>query len=73
MTTTGGQVVHCRSYQLLRVGYADKRPSAVYKNVLVRGARENLVPHDYITQHLSTIVDNGYTGTVQVQLDENLI
>ena len=47
----------------------DKRPSAVYKNVMIRGARENGVPEDYIVNHLEKIVDNGYNGEVQVNLD----
>lgn len=69
VTTASGQVLSCRSYQLLKLGYADKRPSAVYKNVLIQGARENRVPDYYIRHHLETIVDNGYTGKVDVRLD----
>ena len=70
VTTSSGQVLHCRSYQLLKIGLvADKRPSTIYKNVLIQGARENHVPDYYIKDHLETIEDNGYTGPVNIRLD----
>ena len=47
----------------------DRRPSAVYKNVMIQGAKENGVPDDYIKNCLEAIEDNGYTGEVQVKLD----
>lgn len=47
----------------------DRRPSAVYKNVMVQGARENGVPEDYINNELMTIIDNGYDGNVEVRLN----
>jgi len=35
---------------------------------MIRGARENGVPDDYI-RYLEAIEDNGYDGEVQVSLD----
>ena len=69
MTTVGGEVLNCRCYQQIRELEEDRRPSAIYKNVMVRGAIENGVPKDYIMNELHAIIDNGYDGEVEVQLD----
>ena len=36
---------------------------------MVKGARENGVPEDYIKNELITIIDNGYNGDVEVSLE----
>lgn len=69
VTTTTGETLTCRCYQQIRPWEADRRPSAVYKNVMIRGARKNGVPEDYVKNHLETIEDNGYDGDVEVSLD----
>ena len=69
VTTTEGEVLKCRCYQQITELEEDRRPSAVYKNVMVRGARENGVPEDYINNELITIIDNGYDGDVEVKLE----
>ena len=62
-------MLKCRCYQQITELEEDRRPSAVYKNVMVRGARENGVPEDYINNELITIIDNGYDGDVEVKLE----
>lgn len=68
VTTVAGETLDCRCYQQTRPWETDRRPSVVYKNVMIRGARENGVPDDYI-RYLEAIEDNGYEGEVQVSLD----
>ena len=46
----------------------DKRPSYVYKDVIVRGAEEHNIPKEYL-DWLRKIEDNGYRGDVNVALD----
>ena len=36
---------------------------------MIRGAKENGIPDEYIKNTLETIVDNGYNGEVEVKLD----
>lgn len=69
VTTVAGETLHCRCYQQVRPLEDDRRPSVVYKNIMIRGARENGVPEDYIVNHLEKIVDNGYNGEVEISLD----
>lgn len=69
VTTINGEILNCRCYQQTREFELDRLPSTVYKNVMIRGARENGVPEDYITNQLEKIEDNGYTGEVEVSLD----
>lgn len=69
VTTGTGKTLLCRSYQQSRPWEEDRRPSATYKNFILRGAKENSLPQDYIENHLETIVDNGYDGNVQDTLD----
>ena len=45
-------------------------PSKVYKNVLITGAKEHLMPAEYV-QKLENHPDNGYEGEVDVKLDFN--
>ena len=49
------------SYRLVAPEEKDKRPSGVYKDVIVKGAREHKLPKHYI-KRLETIEDNGYRG-----------
>ena len=63
------------TYQLLKDRYlpegSDCRPSAVYKRVIVQGAKENGLPGHYVKK-LEDIEDNGYNGKVDVQLPLHL-
>lgn len=36
---------------------------------MIKGAKENGVPEDYIKNNLENIEDNGYNGEVQVKMD----
>jgi len=67
--TIDGEVLECRTYQQSRDWEMDRRPSSVYKNVMIRGAREHGLPERYIIDCLEAIVDNGFDGEVEVQLD----
>lgn len=67
--TTDGEMLNCRCYQQIKEWESERRPSAVYKNVMIKGARENGIPEYYIKNTLETIVDNGYDGEVEVKLD----
>ena len=69
VTTIDGEFLQCRSYQQVQDCEMDRRPSIVYKNVMIRGARENGVPAEYIKNYLEAIVDNGYDGQVEIQMD----
>ena len=66
--TPCGDRLSCRSYQLITPPEQDRRPSAVYKDVIVRGAAENALPEEY-RKFLAAIEDNGYSGEVEVALD----
>nr|XP_053640562.1 gamma-glutamylcyclotransferase-like [Cherax quadricarinatus]XP_053640563.1 gamma-glutamylcyclotransferase-like [Cherax quadricarinatus]XP_053640564.1 gamma-glutamylcyclotransferase-like [Cherax quadricarinatus] len=61
--TPNGESVRARCYQQLITFTEDKRPSSVYKNVIIQGARENGLPENYI-KFLESIEDNGYSGEV---------
>jgi gamma-glutamylcyclotransferase len=73
--TTDGQQVPCVAYQIVEETRADAikiygdnlKPSKVYMNVIIRGARENKLPEDYIT-FLQNIPHNGYDGEVDVNI-----
>ena len=67
--TATGEKLHCRTYQQTRPWEEDHRPSTTYKNFILRGARENNLPKDYIENYLETILDNGYDGQVEDTLD----
>lgn len=63
-----GKRLMCRCYQQVWPEEVDKRPSKVYKNVMICGAKENGVPENYIQSVLMQIEDNGYSGEVHVKL-----
>lgn len=71
VTTIQGEVLTCRCYRQTRNewGDVDRRPSAAYKKLMIRGAGENGVPADYITNYLERIVDNGYDGELNTSAD----
>ena len=56
------------TYFLVKPEEEDKRPSFVYKDVIVRGAEEHNIPGEYL-EWLRGIEDNGYRGDVKVGLD----
>ena len=56
------------TYFLVKPEEEDKRPSFVYKDVIVRGAEEHNIPGEYL-EWLRGIEDNGYRGDVKVKLD----
>ncbi|XP_068226953.1 gamma-glutamylcyclotransferase-like [Palaemon carinicauda] len=70
--TLDGEKVKARSYQIIRPLEKDRRPSSVYMDVIIRGAKENGLPEDYI-KYLEGIEDNGYNGKVDVKLNLNNI
>uniref|UniRef100_A0A646QF06 gamma-glutamylcyclotransferase n=1 Tax=Hemiscolopendra marginata TaxID=943146 RepID=A0A646QF06_9MYRI len=57
----------CRSYVMSSPFVGDRRPSTVYKNVIIKGAIEHQLPEDYINM-LHQIVDNGYDGPVGINI-----
>lgn len=69
VTTQDGTILNCRCYQQTQNWEIDRRPSLVYKNIMITGAKENGLPEEYISNTLESIVDNGYNGEVQVKLD----
>eukprot|EP00090_Calanus_glacialis_P003268 TRINITY_DN12421_c0_g1_i1.p1 TRINITY_DN12421_c0_g1~~TRINITY_DN12421_c0_g1_i1.p1 ORF type:complete len:186 (-),score=78.48 TRINITY_DN12421_c0_g1_i1:50-568(-) len=56
------------TYFMVKPEEEDKRPSYVYKDVIVRGAEEHNIPQEYL-DWLRGIEDNGYRGDVNVALD----
>jgi gamma-glutamylcyclotransferase len=46
--TAAGEKHRCRTYQLLHEGAEDKRPSPQYLDVILRGARQNCLPQEYV-------------------------
>ena len=56
------------TYFLIKPDEEDRRPSWVYKDVIVRGALEHSLPEDYINK-LRAVKDNGYKGDVSVTVD----
>merc|ERR1712210_350139 len=56
------------TYFLVKPVEEDRRPSAVYLDVIVRGAKENGLPKEYI-EKLKSIEDNGYCGEVGLTID----
>jgi len=70
-----GKLVSCQAYKVTESRRENAiathggalLPSAVYKNVIIRGAKENKLPNEYI-QFLENIADNGYDGEVEVNL-----
>ena len=66
--TPGGQLVNCLSYELLKLSAKDLRPSPQYMDVILRGARKNGLPKDYVAT-LETIETNGYSGEMETYND----
>merc|ERR1711990_1151446 len=56
------------TYFLVKPVEEDRRPSAVYLDVIVRGAKENGLPEEYI-EKLQSIEHNGYRGEVGVTIN----
>ncbi|KAG0717928.1 Gamma-glutamylcyclotransferase [Chionoecetes opilio] len=65
--TEKDECVGARSYQVIRPLEGDRRPSYVYMDVIIRGAKENGLPKDYI-RFLENIEHNGYNGSVEIDL-----
>merc|ERR1711936_529450 len=63
-----GSSAEAVTYFLIKPEEEDKRPSYVYKNVILRGAEEHNIPEEYL-EKLRGIEDNGYKGEVTVGLD----
>ena len=61
----------CVSYQLLdkHMENSTKIPSKIYKNVIIKGAKQNGLPLEYIT-HLEKIPDNGYDKNLEDMLEQ---
>jgi gamma-glutamylcyclotransferase len=59
--TPAGDMVRCRSYQVVTPDPAGFRPSPAYKATLLRGARSLGLPAAYVAR-LEAIEDNGYEG-----------
>jgi hypothetical protein len=47
---------------------AEQKPSPFYKDVMLKGARENNLPQDYVN-FIESIVDNGYTGEIDLNIE----
>merc|ERR1712130_738289 len=56
------------TYFLVKPVEEDRRPSAVYLDVIVRGAKENGLPKEYI-EKLESIEHNGFREEVGVTID----
>lgn len=65
-----GNMLTCRTYELLWKGDGDNRPSPQYLDVIIRGAKQNELPEEYI-QTLNAIEHNGHSG--RVELYENVL
>ncbi|XP_063242880.1 gamma-glutamylcyclotransferase-like isoform X3 [Bacillus rossius redtenbacheri] len=81
VTSLDGERYLCRTYQLTETPPAlgrnqtrplESRPSYIYWQVIIQGARESGLPQEYI-QKLNNIQHNGYNGTVAipVQISES--
>jgi gamma-glutamylcyclotransferase len=70
-----GKPVECLAYKVTKSSRENSisthgdslLPSTVYKNVIIRGAKEHNLPSEYIN-FLENIPDNGYEGEVEVNL-----
>lgn len=74
VTTTDGNVLECRVYQLIEQPETyvpapllpiERRPSRIYLEVILQGAQESKLPEDYF-QFLKSFPHNGYEGPVTV-------
>lgn len=73
----GGGIKKCRIYQQTAIPEqipnlkdlpAERRPSKVYLNVIIQGAKESRLPQ-YYQNFLKNIPHNGYDGEVAVGLN----
>jgi len=58
VTSADGVQMKCRTYVLVDVGYADRRPSPHYLDIMVKGAEQHQLP-DYYIDKLRNIEHNG--------------
>ncbi|XP_067652490.1 gamma-glutamylcyclotransferase-like [Haliotis asinina] len=65
VTTPDGTTYTCRTYELDGEFDISHTPSPQYKDVIVRGAKQNGLPEAYISQ-LEAIEDNGFQGKIPV-------
>ncbi|XP_067651925.1 gamma-glutamylcyclotransferase-like [Haliotis asinina] len=63
VTTPDGTTYTCRTYELDGEFDISHTPSPQYKDVIVRGAKQNGLPEAYISQ-LEAIEDNGFQGEI---------
>jgi len=63
VSSADGTQMKCRSYMLMDVGYADRRPSPQYLDIILKGAEDNQLP-DYYVDKLRNIEHNGYAGSI---------
>ena len=68
VTTPDGEKHKCRAYQLLINNAQDKRPSPQYLDVIIRGAKQNGLPQEYL-EELENIEHNGNTQRLKVYED----
>ena len=61
VTTPAGDLVRCRSYQVVTPDAEGFAPSPAYKETILRGARELGLPRGYVAR-LEALADNGYAG-----------
>nr|CAD7445126.1 unnamed protein product [Timema bartmani] len=81
VTSPHGEVFECVSYQLVNTPpFLDegeilpvhRRPSQIYLQVIIGGAKESQLPAEYIRE-LENIPHNGFKGPIEVPLDINKI
>ncbi|XP_059169644.1 gamma-glutamylcyclotransferase-like isoform X2 [Physella acuta] len=56
-----GELVKCRSYEMHKNTSGNHLPSPHYKEIIVRGAKQNKLPEDYI-RYLKSFPDNGLSS-----------
>lgn len=79
--TPDGEILECRCYQQcnnpkdyvkLKLLPEERQPSPHYLNVILKGARENQLPGDYI-KFLEAIAHNGYEGEIDKSLAQHVV
>jgi len=63
-----GSKMSAYTYFLVKPEEKDKRPSKIYLDVILTGAKEHILPDHYLTK-LESIEHNGYAGDVNLGLD----
>lgn len=77
VSTPQGEELNCRSYQLVVTPNKtsdgslpeNRRPSPLYKKVILNGAIESKLPEDYI-QKIRNIPHNNYKGTYKIKISD---